>query len=141
MKNISFRIQVLFCLIALVSACKTSSKLDAKDQLTVSAWELNTLDTKAVDAKQFMKGLPYLVFDKDGRYTGSSGCNSMSGSYEAKNNNISLVPAAMTRMACPGNGEMLFLEALQKVKNLEFTGGKLVLLDGTTEIMTFVPRK
>jgi hypothetical protein len=63
MKNIFVRIQVLLCLVALVSACKTSSKLDAKDQLTVSAWELNTLDGKAVDAKQFMTGLPYLAFD------------------------------------------------------------------------------
>jgi len=141
MKNIFVRIQVLLCLVALVSACKTSSKLDAKDQLTVSAWELNTLDGKAVDAKQFMTGLPYLAFDKDGRYTGSTGCNSISGSYEAENNNISLSPAAMTRMACPGNGEMLFLEAVGKVKNLQITSGKLVLLNGATEIMTFVPRK
>ena len=141
MKNIFVRIQVLLCLVALVSACKTSSKLDAKDQLTVSAWELNTLDGKAVDAKQFMTGLPYLAFDKDGRYTGSTGCNSISGSYEAENNNISLSPAATTRMACPGNGEMLFLEAVGKVKNLQITSGKLVLLNGATEIMTFVPRK
>jgi heat shock protein HslJ len=141
MKNIFVRIQVFLCLVALVSACKTSSKLDAKDQLTVSAWELNTLDGKAVDAKQFMTGLPYLAFDKDGRYTGSTGCNSISGSYESKNNNISLGPAAMTRMACPGNGEMLFLEAVGKVKNLQITSGKLVLLNGATEIMTFVPRK
>ena len=141
MKSIIVRIQVLLCLVALVSACKTSSKLDAKDQLTVSAWELNTLDGKAVDAKQFMTGLPYLAFDKDGRYTGSTGCNSISGSYEAENNNISLSPAATTRMACPGNGEMLFLEAVGKVKNLQITSGKLVLLNGATEIMTFVPRK
>jgi heat shock protein HslJ len=141
MKNIFVTIQVLLCLVALVSACKTSSKLDAKDQLTVSAWELNTLDGKAVDAKQFMTGLPYMAFDKDGRYTGSTGCNSISGSYEAENNNISLSPAATTRMACPGNGEMLFLEAVGKVKNLQITSGKLELLNGATEIMTFVPRK
>ena len=132
---------ILFCLVMLICACKPGSKISTNDQLTVSAWELNTLDGKAVDAKEFMKGLPFLAFDKDGRYTGSSGCNSMSGSYEAKNNNIILSPAAMTRMACPGNGEKLFLDALQKVKNLEFTSGKLVLLDGATEIMTFVSRK
>jgi heat shock protein HslJ len=47
----------------------------------------------------------------------------------------------MTRMACPGNGEKLFLEAVGKVKNLQITSGKLVLLNGATEIMTFVPRK
>lgn len=141
MKSISVRIFVLISLVMLMSACKSSSKLDIKDQLTISAWELSTLQGMAVDSKEFMKGMPFLVFSKDGRLTGSTGCNSMSGTYEAKNNNISLNPGAMTRMACPGNGEMLFLEAMRKVKNLEISGGKLALLDGTTEMMTFVPRK
>jgi heat shock protein HslJ len=141
MKRISVKIFVLISLVMLMSACKSSSKLDAKDQLTVSAWELNTLQGKTVDGREFMNGMPFLVFSKDGRLSGSTGCNSMSGTYELKNNNISLNPGAMTRMACPGNGEMLFLEAMRKVKNLEIAGGKLVLQDGTTEIMTLVPRK
>jgi heat shock protein HslJ len=44
-------------------------------------------------------------------------------------------------MACQGNGETLFLDALKQVKMMKSDGDKLILLDGTMEIMTLVPKK
>jgi heat shock protein HslJ len=42
------------------------------------------------------------VFTRDGMVSGSSGCNNYSASYEADDNgNVSVGPAATTRMACP----------------------------------------
>jgi heat shock protein HslJ len=39
-------------------------------------------------------------FDRDGRLSGSTGCNSFSGKYTLTGEGISLSPLAMTRKAC-----------------------------------------
>jgi len=65
----------------------------------------------------------------------------MAGNYKLKKACLELEPGAITRMACQGNGETLFLDALKQVKMMKSDGDKLILLDGTKEIMTLVPKK
>ena len=115
--------------------------MSIKKHFASNPWEISTLKGSSPDANEFRTGLPFLLFDKKGKMTRSTGCNNMSGSYQLNKSEIAFNPGATTRMACQGNGESMFLEALKQVKNFKFDGDKLILLSGTEEIMTLVPKK
>jgi len=93
------------------------------------------------DASKFPTGLPTLNFLEGEGLAGFAGCNNFSGSYRLAGSEITLDPGAVTRKACPGSGESDFLVALQNAKILSVEKEKLTLVDGTTELMSFVQKK
>jgi len=141
MKNQVFKITVAALLLLFINSCGTTCKMSMKKHLASNPWEMSTLNGSVPDAKEFQTGIPFLLFDKKGKMTGSTGCNNMAGNYQLSKSGIVLEPGAITRMACQGKGETLFLEALKQVKNFKVDGEKLVLLNGADEIMTLVPKK
>ncbi len=141
MKKQLFQITIAALILLLINSCGTTCKMSMKKQLASNPWEMSTLKGSTPDAKDFQTGIPFLLFDKKAKMTGSTGCNNMSGSYQISKSGIELEPGAITRMACQGNGEYLFLEALKQVKNFKFDGDKLILLSGADEIMTLLPKK
>lgn len=54
------------------------------------------------------KGEPHLTFREDGSYTGSDGCNRLSGTYSLTDETIVLEPGLSTRKACIGVDAWLF---------------------------------
>ncbi len=65
------------------------------------------------------------------RVTGSTGCNRLNGSYDLSGVNfIKFSPLVTTRMACPGNTEAQFIEALGQVNNWSIANEQLVLSNG-----------
>lgn len=92
------------------------------------------------DMNKFPDGLPFLSFLEGGKLAGFAGCNNFSGGFSLKGTSIKLDPGAMTRKACQGSGEDDFISALGKVKNIKAGKDKLTLLDGSTEIMTLIPK-
>jgi heat shock protein HslJ len=63
------------------------------------------------------------------RVTGSAGCNRLTGGYSLKDNAVSFMPLATTRMTCPDSAlEARFLAALGKVATYQITGIHLELL-------------
>jgi len=111
------------------------------DTLSKSSWVVNSLLGKQLDPAAYMKGLPSMNFGADGKLTGSTGCNNFTGNFKLDGMGVKLDPGAMTRMACPGNGEADFLAAAQQVTNLKMNGNTLSLLNGATEVMSLVPKK
>lgn len=109
--------------------------------LTQNSWIVNSLLGKQLDPAAYMKGLPAMNFGADGKLTGSTGCNNFTGNFKLDGINVKLDPGAMTRMACPGNGEADFLAAAQQVTNLKMNGNTLSLLNGATEVMSLIPKK
>jgi heat shock protein HslJ len=141
MKKQLFNLALTGIMLLIINACGTTSKLSAKKVLSSHPWEISTLNGTAPDLNEFRTGLPFLLFGSKGQLTGSTGCNNMSGNYKLKKDILQLEPGAITRMACQGNGEALFLDAIRKVKNFKIDGDKLTLLDGTKEIMTLGVKK
>lgn len=90
---------------------------------------------------QFAGGIPSLAFLEDGKLSGFSGCNNFSGNFSLEGTGIELDPGAMTKKMCPGSGEQDYISALGKVGDLKIGKDKLTLLDGATELMSFVPKK
>lgn len=141
MKKQLFQITMATLLIVIISSCGSTCKMANKNKLTAQPWELSTLNGSTPDMEQFRTGMPFLLFADKGKLSGSTGCNNMSGSYKLKKACLEIEPGAITRMACQGNGETLFLDALKHVEMMKLDGDKLILLDGTKEIMTLLPKK
>jgi putative lipoprotein len=83
----------------------------------------------------------YLTFQRDGRFSGSTGCNRVSGAYTAEGAALTFGAAATTRMACKGDVmqmEDAFLRMLEAVSGWRVEGGRLHLLgDGGQTLAIF----
>jgi heat shock protein HslJ len=131
---------VIFTLFITVS-CGTTSKTSLATRLSSHPWELYTLNGEGIDVNEFRNSVPFLTFDISGKLTGSAGCNKFAGTFDLKKDAIKLVPGVMTRMACPGNGETLFLATMAQVTKIKMNGNKVAFFDDSKELMTFVPKK
>ncbi len=69
-----------------------------------------------------------LAFGEDGRFSATTDCNLMSGSYTAANNVLSFGPIASTKMFCAGSQEGEFATLLQNTDGYHLTSrGELIL--------------
>ncbi len=82
-----------------------------------------------------------ITFGRDGRVNGSTGCNSFFGTYTlASNGALALSQVGSTRMACPGPDmaqESRVLDALNRADRAVVQGGRLMLMAGSTSLLTF----
>lgn len=143
MRKLNTHLVLFALLITGISSCKSFKDMTIPlDQLTSGNWELNELFGNTVQAADYMKGLPSLAFSDDGKLSGSTGCNQFSGDYTLEGAAVKVNPGAMSKMACPGDGEALFLNGISKVAGAKIDGDKLALLDeGKNTIMKLVKAK
>ncbi|HSF52282.1 MAG TPA: META domain-containing protein [Algoriphagus sp.] len=132
---------LLGLLILFASGCNSTAKLNPLSTLTGNSWILTSLMGSELDLGKFSAGPPTLNFLEGGNLAGFAGCNNFSGGFSLEGTNLKLDPGAVTKKACPGTGEDEFLSALEKVKNLKVEKEKLTLMDGATELMSFIPKK
>ena len=83
---------------------------------------------------------PTISFDsKENKVSGNNGCNQYFGSLKVEGNKINFKDAkmGMTMMACPGQGENVYMKTLEKVdsysisqdgKTLNFIMGDIVMM-------------
>jgi heat shock protein HslJ len=135
------RIFSLGLLILIFSGCSSTVSLNPLSLLTGNSWQLSALVGDPPDMSKFGAGLPTLDFLEGGKLAGFAGCNNFAGGFSLEGSGIKLDPGAMTRKACPGDGENQFVSAMNKVTNFSVGKEKLTLLDGATELMSFVPKK
>ena len=103
-------------------------------------WVLEKINNKQQEASVFPRGLPHLVLDiKNGKLSGSDGCNRLTGSFEVRGSRISLGPFANTKMACAGNpAEKIFSRWLSNnLVDYLIKNDKLVLYLGDDSSLTF----
>jgi heat shock protein HslJ len=132
-------------LISLLAACKTSKPATASDKPVDPAklngtWELNYITTSRMPFKDlYPDKKPTITFEAaDKKVNGNTGCNTFIGVYAASGNTIDLTsPLALSRMACPGVGETVFLDALKKANTYSISGKTLSLQAEGTETMRF----
>ncbi|MFC3415969.1 META domain-containing protein [Algoriphagus hitonicola] len=127
-------------LIFIYGGCDSSKNLSPIGLLTGNTWALSSLLGQGLNLSEFSGGVPTLNFLEEGRLAGFTSCNNFSGGFLLEGTTLELDPGAMTKKACPGDGEQDFLEALGRVANLQISKDKLTLLDGSTELMTFLPK-
>jgi heat shock protein HslJ len=139
MKNLKiFSLGVIFLI---VSSCGGLKSINPLSLLTENSWELATLMGEGLDLDQFSRAVPSLDFLAGGKLAGFSGCNNFSGGFSLEGTAVKLDPGAITKKSCSGTGEQDFLSAIEKVSQLKVDKNKLTLLDGATELMSFMPTK
>lgn len=139
---------ITLCLLMLLfSQCSTSKKsteadaqgtnthaVSAKGKSTDSlqgTWKFDYFTMVHTDKKiLFPAQFPELTFDtRAKRFSGSSGCNSISGTYSVSGDNMTFnEPMIMTRMACNAMGEKSFIDYLKSVTRYTISGNTLQLI-------------
>jgi heat shock protein HslJ len=107
---------------------------------TGSKWILEVINWKGNNASElYPDKKPFINFNPaEGKITGNTSCNSFSASPVFKDNTINFnVPVISTRMACQGNGEMMFFQALQSVNKYEIKDKQLLFYRDQELIMQF----
>lgn len=115
---------------ALYDTAKARLKLDYKST--------STLDT-TVQPFQYWKRMPSLTINAARQiFTGTTGCNSMSGSFNFSAKDIQFGRNIVTsKMACNEYDEASFLAALKKADSYNLTGNMLEIRQGNTLLLTF----
>jgi heat shock protein HslJ len=113
------------------------TKIDVKQASYKSAllgkWNLVSWARQQKGGPQKLDKGFFIVFKEDETYSGFSGCNTFSGTYNATGASLMLVKMAVTQMACDNTGtEALILQHLtNKVKSFATTDAGIALKDGT----------
>jgi heat shock protein HslJ len=138
------KLSTLFLLTILsLSSCDTLKKASSEplSLLSSKTWNLESLMGKAISSNDFTSAIPSLLFSKDSKLSGFTGCNNFNGSFNLSGMGLGIDPGAMTKKACAGDGEKKFLNALSQVKSFDITGDKLKLFgDGGKDLLSFVPK-
>lgn len=135
---------VFICLI-LVS-CGTSKK--AANEVSIEGtWELNYITgPKIAFDGLFPEKKPTIAFNlTEKKITGHNSCNKYFGPLIIDGNKINFKDAkiGMTMMSCNGNGDSVYMEALNKIESYTITdnGNTLNLLLGNVVMMRFTHQK
>jgi heat shock protein HslJ len=110
----------------------------AKARLKMDYKSTSTLDT-TVQPFEYWKRMPSLTINAARQvFTGTTGCNSMSGSFNFSNKDIQFGRNIVTsKMACNEYDETSFLAALKRADNYSLTGNMLEIRQGNTLLLTF----
>ena len=107
-------------------------------------WELNYIsDPRIAFEGLYPNKKPTISFDVVAhKVAGNTSCNSFTGALKVDGNKINFNdPMAMTRMACPGEGETVFVETLKKNNSWSVTNDTtLNLIEGDIALMRFTKR-
>ena len=106
--------------------------LDVKPWKWLSATQIDGTVTVPIKDDAFL-----IRFNASGAFTAQTDCNSISGSYEARNGSLSLGSIASTKMFCEGSQEAEFTTLLSDVLSYRFAdGGQLIMTTtGGTEVV------
>lgn len=135
---------VIICMAVISTGCKSknASASNQTDMLTsVTEWELSSINNTVSSADQYSRGLPTISFTKKNKVSGHGGCNSYSGEYTLEGNKLILGRMLSTKMFCPGGGEDLYMKSLGSITSFKAEKEKLTLINGSQEVLTFVPKK
>lgn len=131
MKKTFYVLACAFLLSCAASKNTVPQNLSGNWQLTVFPSATNTF------AEIFGDRKPELQFES-GKFSGSTGCNKIFGDITVTGDQL-IFPQnmGMTKMACPGYEESIFLNALGTVKKYRVQDNTLDLLNDSTIVMTF----
>ena len=111
--------------------------------LTGSEWRLVSLGPSGAEADVVPGTTVTLKFGEDGRASGSTGCNSYGGTYEARGDRVTFGRLVSTRRACldqnANQQEQRFLAALEAANRFRLGSDRLTIFsDRGRNVLNFV---
>ena len=124
MKSVFF-VAISLCLFL---ACSNSKKITSgsNSYKLQGTWQLNYITGPRISFEGlYPNEKPTITFDvARKRISGNTSCNSFSGPFDTDGAKISFSePLATTKMACPGEGESIFMQTLKKINTYDVTEG------------------
>jgi len=129
------RISLIFSLFMFGSA------FGSQRSLAGSQWRLESFG-KEGDERPVVDGTTITIqFGTDGRASGSSGCNSYSGTYNAEGDHLSFAEMISTMRACveprANEQEQKYMAALRAITRFKVSDSQLLLSDGNEVALNF----
>lgn len=121
------------------AATSATADTPSTTPLVNTYWKVVRLGTRPVVVAERQREPHIVLHTENDRVAGSSGCNSLAGSYTTSADLLSFGRVAGTLMACPEGMEQerMFLDALTKVFSYRIEGEQLELFDAAgTSIIT-----
>lgn len=135
---------------ATTMGAKTKTKTNSKAIYDSAKARLNyeiqsapsVIDSSLLQPYKYWGHTPSMVINTTSRvFSGSTGCNSMSGSFNFSGSDIKFNKAIHTsKMNCNDYDEAGFLDALKKVDSYAVNGNELQLKQGSTVLLTFAKK-
>jgi heat shock protein HslJ len=128
----------LFC--SVLISCNSVKTANGQQAALQGAWELNYISGPRIAfSGLYPDNKPTITFNlKEDRVSGKNSCNSYSGTLNADESKINFKePMMVTKMFCPGEGENVYMNTLQKIdsysvsedgKTLNFIMGDIVMM-------------
>ena len=128
----------LFC--SVLISCDSVKTANSQKVALQGAWELNYISGPRIAfAGLYPDNKPTITFNlKETTVSGRNSCNSYSGKLNVDGSKISFKePMMVTKMFCPGEGENVYMNTLQKIdsysvsedgKTLNFIMGDIVMM-------------
>jgi len=134
------KLVLIFIITLGFSAC-TSTKDLSKENFFDKKWALISITgfTKEENANFEKAGLKFA--SADSVYSGSNGCNMLSGKFHLKGNEIKFEEGLSTKRFCKGIDEEKFFNILRKTNNLKLKGHNLIFLKDKEVLAIFADRK
>lgn len=131
------RIQAIL-VVALLTLTACTGTATTAPRLNGTTWIVSSITGQATASSQ----RPTLAFN-DGRVTGSTGCNTLSGAYTQNGDGVTFSPMAVTQMACDETAmaqQTAFLAAVNKVSSATGDPSTVTLRDATgATVLTLTP--
>ena len=128
----------IFC--SVLVSCNSVKTINTEKASLQGAWQLIYISGPRIDfSGLYPNDKPTITFDlKENRVFGKNSCNSYSGTLNVDGNKISFKgPMAVTKMFCPGEGENVYMNTLEKIdsysisedgKTLNFIVGDVAMM-------------
>lgn len=128
----------LFC--SVLISCDSVKTANSQKVALQGAWELNYISGPRIAfAGLYPDNKPTITFNlKETSVSGKNSCNSYAGKLNVDGSKISFKePMMVTKMFCPGEGENVYMNTLQKIdsysvsedgKTLNFIMGDIVMM-------------
>ena len=142
MKKLFYFSLSLFMLISLNSCQKHRMNADL-ESISGPIWKLTHVEGQRIDRRLYSNGLPSVQFSVDGKFTGSSGCNSYIGSLATMTNvynEFKCYCCSSTKVACngiKGNVEEGMFQGFSDSNQLFQKGNSLIFRKDNKELLKF----
>lgn len=134
----------IFC--SVLVSCNSVKTINTEKASLKGAWQLIYISGPRIDfSGLYPNDKPTITFDlKENRVFGKNSCNSYSGTLNVDGNKISFKgPMAVTKMFCPGEGENVYMNTLEKIDSYSISedGKTLNFIVGDVAMMRFKKNK
>ena len=137
MKNVLSIFVLAILIFGGVSSCKNKKEVQAENKIPGGTWMVETMHGDTINDIDYMRGSPSIIFNDSSSFSGTTGCNQYSARFKVLNSGVEIEMGPMTKMACPGKEESIFVEALNSTNKVKIQGDIMHFYRNDEELLGF----